>query len=344
MLKKLNEECISSYVLVPARCCKPSVQQIQQPAAVDRQTCLDLALVSVTIARVVVVQILELPDPREVFRADQDVHRARVPGARLPQPRRHAARQARPGVFVDPSMSTIRPRSRGFQPGLSGCRREHRPEPRGDPPRRRSPPRPAAPRVSSSPATVVRTGQQPERPARAPAPAAALGAWRPARPHQAAPRCAHTGGAGLSCRPAAGWAAGQRNLHSAHVRRRMADGRFRARRSVTGSGDPGLTSAASGTQAGQGSAACQPEKSLRYAFVTLSLRSRYALIALSLRSRCALVALSLRSRCALVALSLRSRCALVALSLRSRCALVALSLRSLLQDGARLAAAAGSRI
>jgi len=52
----------------------------------------------------------------------------------------------------------------------------------------------AALRVSSSPATVVRTVQQPERAARAPAPAAALGAWRPALPHPAAQRCADAPG------------------------------------------------------------------------------------------------------------------------------------------------------
>jgi len=59
---------------------------------------------------------------------------------------------------------------------------------------RRSLPRRAAPRVSSSPAAVVRSFQKPERPVRAPPPAAALGAWRPARPHPAAPRCAGAAG------------------------------------------------------------------------------------------------------------------------------------------------------
>ena len=112
---------------------------------------------------------------------------------------------------------------------------------------------PAALRVSSSPATVVRTVQQPERPARASAPAAVLGAWRPASPHPAAPRC--DGAPGRAARRRSGAQLLNRAAESALGARTTSYGRRPiprrcGRRSVTSSGDPGLTWATSGTPAG----------------------------------------------------------------------------------------------
>ena len=111
----------------------------------------------------------------------------------------------------------------------------------------------AALRVSSSPATVVRTVQQPERPARASAPAAVLGAWRPASPHPAAPRC--DGAPGRAARRRSGAQLLNRAAESALGARTTSYGRRPiprrcGRRSVTSSGDPGLTWATSGTPAG----------------------------------------------------------------------------------------------
>jgi len=61
---------------------------------------LDRALVCALQRARVVILILAIPDPREVFRADQDVLRARVASAGPPQPRRHAARGAWRGMLA----------------------------------------------------------------------------------------------------------------------------------------------------------------------------------------------------------------------------------------------------
>ena len=79
-----------------------------------------MLLCALSNARAVVILSLALPDPREVFRAGQDVLRARVPSAGPPQPRRHAARGARTGVLA----STIVAHESPSEPSNSaGCHR-----------------------------------------------------------------------------------------------------------------------------------------------------------------------------------------------------------------------------